>query len=276
MSEQLLEAGSEPAVLVHPDATIGGARLGAGSVVAASCTVASDARVGDHAHIDPGCTIHSGVRVGAFSWVGANTVIGPNSVLGARCVIGPGSVISAGVVLDDDTEVPSAALVCAPGTTPSGTNAAIAPVPTARTDRMLAVPQQEWVSRSTNIAIWAAVLALLADVTSRVLKSGSEWPLVGAVATGVALVGYVTSVSLATMRRREPDTDPVVVWYRLGVCVLLTLSLGLRWVYWVPARPTPGRAAVPLAAALVVEALARWHHRRWVEASALTHDTDEP
>ena len=115
LDRELTEWGREPAVLVHPAATIGGAvTLGAGSIVAAgarittnvmfgrhahlnvNASVSHDCRVGDYATISPGATVCGNVTLGEGTMVGAGSTIIQNRIVGAWVTIGAG----AGVVRD--------------------------------------------------------------------------------------------------------------------------------------------------------------------------------
>lgn len=96
----------DPAAIVAPDA-----RLGAGTVVCAGCTVSPGTWIGEHVLLNIGCGIGHDSRVGSYAsllgkvsvngnvtigdeaLVGSAAVIMPKRSIGARATVGIGSVV---------------------------------------------------------------------------------------------------------------------------------------------------------------------------------------
>ena len=108
----LLEHCFELATVIHPSVQLGkGARIGAGSFLAAGVVVNCDAVVGrntivntaaslDHdcqigeaVHIAPGCRLCGHVTVGAQSLLGAGVVVIPSVRIGESVLVGAGSTV---------------------------------------------------------------------------------------------------------------------------------------------------------------------------------------
>lgn len=109
---ELLYAGFEPAVLIHPTAYVSRfAYIGGGSAVLAGATVNACARIGRNCiintgaivehdcvigantHISPGAVLGGGVHIGRGSWVCMGALIAPRADIGEHCVIGAGSIV---------------------------------------------------------------------------------------------------------------------------------------------------------------------------------------
>ena len=112
IDHQLTEWGRVPAVLVHPDATIGAVvTLGPGVVIAAgarlttnvvlgrhahvnvNATVSHDCRVADYVTVSPGVTVSGTVTIGEGTLLGAGSTIIQNLTIGAWATIGAGAVV---------------------------------------------------------------------------------------------------------------------------------------------------------------------------------------
>jgi len=128
IAEALEGNGRSPAVLVHPQSTVGSdCRIGEGTIVNtgarattnitlgchvqlhANCTVGHDAELDDFVSVYPGATISGSVRLGAGVTIGT----GANVLPGVR--VGAGGFVGAGAVVTRDV---------APGTTVVGVPAA--------------------------------------------------------------------------------------------------------------------------------------------------------
>lgn len=106
-------AGLAPAIIIHPDNSIGllvdigpgtliapGSRvscnivLGAHSVINANVEIGHDATVGDFATVMPCCAISGFVRLERESTVGANAVVNPGVRVGEGAYIGSGAAVT--------------------------------------------------------------------------------------------------------------------------------------------------------------------------------------
>lgn len=115
LDDRLRTEGLEPAILVHPAATVGSEMiLGPGCVLTAgvrvttnitfgrhvhlnlNCTVGHDSVLGDYVSVFPGATISGNVTIGAGTTVGTGANILPG------VTIGPGSFVGAGAVVTRD------------------------------------------------------------------------------------------------------------------------------------------------------------------------------
>jgi UDP-perosamine 4-acetyltransferase len=70
-----------------------GARLGRGVIVNTAAVVEHDAEVGDHAHVAPGARLLGGARVGAGTLIGGGAVVLPFVSVGPGSTVGAGSVV---------------------------------------------------------------------------------------------------------------------------------------------------------------------------------------
>lgn len=111
-AKHLRDAGLELVTAVHPrSAVLGGARLGAGVVVAAGAVVATEAVVGESSiintnavvehecvigpavHIGPGALLAGRVRVGALAFVGMGAKVIQCLTIGDGATVGAGAVV---------------------------------------------------------------------------------------------------------------------------------------------------------------------------------------
>lgn len=109
---RLAAAGLEPAVLVHPMASVApSARIEAGSVVMpgavanasasaaanailnSGCIVEHDVRLGAHVHVAPGAVLGGGVEVAALALVGLGATVLPGIAVGVGSIVGAGAVV---------------------------------------------------------------------------------------------------------------------------------------------------------------------------------------
>ncbi len=109
---RLLHAGLEPALVVHPGATIASSavlgpgtvalagavvnpctRVGADVILNTACSVDHDNEIGDHVHISPGAHLGGTVRVGEGTHLGLGASIRNNVVIGEWVVVGLGSAV---------------------------------------------------------------------------------------------------------------------------------------------------------------------------------------
>lgn len=85
LDERATAAGLEPAVAIHPQATMGGdARIGPGTIVCSHVSITTNVTLGRHVHLN------------------LNSTVGHDSVLGDYVTVMPGVNISGDVTLGDD------------------------------------------------------------------------------------------------------------------------------------------------------------------------------
>lgn len=115
LSQAILRAGGLLATAVHPCAVLaGGARVGAGSCIAAAAVIGTAASVGRFcivntaAVVDHDCTLGDGSFIGPGARVCGGVTVGAGAVLGAGAIvlpgvqIAPGGRVRAGAVVDVD------------------------------------------------------------------------------------------------------------------------------------------------------------------------------
>jgi sugar O-acyltransferase (sialic acid O-acetyltransferase NeuD family) len=94
------------AVLVHPDATVGGGvELGAGTIVGAGARLTANISVGRHVHID------TNVTVGHDTTLGDYVRLNPGSSISGDCAVGPGVLVGVGAVVLNQRIVGKGALI---------------------------------------------------------------------------------------------------------------------------------------------------------------------
>jgi sugar O-acyltransferase (sialic acid O-acetyltransferase NeuD family) len=112
IDQQLTAWGRTAAVLVHPDATVGGVvTLSPGVVIAAgarvttnvvlgrhahvnvNASVSHDCRLGDYVTVSPGATISGTVTIGEGTLMGAGSTVIQNRTIGAWATIAAGAVV---------------------------------------------------------------------------------------------------------------------------------------------------------------------------------------
>lgn len=108
---RLVSAGLEPAVIVHPSATISGsASVGRGSVVLAGAIINPGAVVGRNVIVNTGAVVeHDSV-------VGDDVHLSPRSVLGGNVTVEAGAHVGIGAVVIQGLTIGAGALVAAGAT----------------------------------------------------------------------------------------------------------------------------------------------------------------
>ena len=113
LDESLQANRHEPAVLVHPSATLGSdVRLGAGSIITAgvrvttnitlgehvnlhvNCTVGHDSTLADFVSVFPGATVSGSVRLGSGATIGTGANVLPGMKIGDGAFVGAGAVVT--------------------------------------------------------------------------------------------------------------------------------------------------------------------------------------
>jgi sugar O-acyltransferase (sialic acid O-acetyltransferase NeuD family) len=115
----LIAAGSAPATLIHPMATVGSDnRIGAGCILAAGARVTTNITLGRHTHVHvnatighdstlgdfvsvyPGATISGSVQLADGATIGTGANVLPGRTIGAGAFVGAGAVVTADVEAD--------------------------------------------------------------------------------------------------------------------------------------------------------------------------------
>lgn len=109
---RLVSRASEPAVLLHPAATIGADnRLGAGCILTAGCRVTTNIALGQHVQLHVNSTVGHDSTLGDFVSVFPGATVSGNVTIGAGATIGTGANILPGVVIGDGAFVGAGAVV---------------------------------------------------------------------------------------------------------------------------------------------------------------------
>jgi sugar O-acyltransferase (sialic acid O-acetyltransferase NeuD family) len=112
ISARFDDAGSVPAVAIHPSASIGiSTSLGAGSVVCAGAQVSTNVSVGSHVHINPNVTVGHDSVLGDFVSLNPGSIISGDVVCGRGSLVGAGAVVLQGLVVGEGALVGAAACV---------------------------------------------------------------------------------------------------------------------------------------------------------------------
>lgn len=110
--ERVRAAGLELPVVRHPSAVIApSARIGDGTLVAATAVVNADASVAEGVILNTGSVVEHDCTVGAFVHVSPNAALGGAVVIGDRSHLGLGAVILPGIRVGADVRVGAGAAV---------------------------------------------------------------------------------------------------------------------------------------------------------------------
>lgn len=106
VAARLEQAGLEPAIAVHPSATIGSSvTLGPGTIVCGGVQVSTNTVFGRYVHLNPNATIGHDSRLGDF------VSINPAAVISGEVTIGPGALVGAGAVILQGLAVGEGAII---------------------------------------------------------------------------------------------------------------------------------------------------------------------
>lgn len=109
---ELIAAGANVPILVHPRATLGKevevevgtvimagvvinccTKIGKGCIINTGATIDHDNVIDDYVHISPGAHLAGAVKVGKNTWIGAGGIVINNINITGNCVIGAGAVV---------------------------------------------------------------------------------------------------------------------------------------------------------------------------------------
>lgn len=94
IADRLDAAGFAPAILVHPQATIGSeVTVGAGSVVCAGARVTTNIRLGRHVHLNPNVTVGHDTGLGDFVSMNPASSVSGDCVVEDEVLVGVGAVV---------------------------------------------------------------------------------------------------------------------------------------------------------------------------------------
>lgn len=112
VAHQFLEAGLQPATMIHPSAVIGSeVTIGRGVVVCAGVQVSTNVTLGDHVHLNPGCIIGHDTVLERCVSVNPGAVVSGNVVVRRKVLLGAGSTVLQGMVVGEHATVGAAACV---------------------------------------------------------------------------------------------------------------------------------------------------------------------
>lgn len=96
--DRYIETGMTPVSVVHPSAVIAaGARIGAGSFIAAGAIVNVDAAIGENTILNTGCTVDHDCVVGSHCLVGPGAGLCGTVTMGEGVLLGAGACVTPGV-----------------------------------------------------------------------------------------------------------------------------------------------------------------------------------
>lgn len=109
---ELMAAGANVPILIHPSATLGKevevevgtvimagvvinccTKIGKGCIINTGATIDHDNVIDDYVHISPGAHLAGAVKVGKNTWIGAGGIVINNINITGNCVIGAGAVV---------------------------------------------------------------------------------------------------------------------------------------------------------------------------------------
>ena len=112
VSTRLVQAGHEPIIAVHPNATIGsGVTLGLGSIVCGGVQVSTNTVLGSHVQLNPNATIGHDSRLGDFVSINPAAVISGDVTIGRGVLVGAAAVILQGLTVGEKAIVGASACV---------------------------------------------------------------------------------------------------------------------------------------------------------------------
>jgi len=112
IDELALAADREPAVLVHPLASMGSdVELGPGVVLAAGARVTTNVRLGRHTHINAGAVVSHDGRIADYGTISPGALVNGTVTLEECVLLGTASVITPGCTVGRGTWVGAGAVV---------------------------------------------------------------------------------------------------------------------------------------------------------------------
>lgn len=112
LAGELDRRGLESPVLVHPSAVVGSlVSLGAGTVVAAHCSITTHVSIGRHVHVDRACTVGHDAVLEDFVRLNPGAVVSGAVTVRRGATLGTGAVTRQGVEIGAGTFVGAGAAV---------------------------------------------------------------------------------------------------------------------------------------------------------------------
>jgi sugar O-acyltransferase (sialic acid O-acetyltransferase NeuD family) len=100
------------AVLVHPDATVGGdVTLGPGTIIAPGARLSTAIRGGRHVHVDQNATVGHDTVLGDHARLNPQACVSGSVTIGARTLVGAAAVVLEARTIGDDVIVGAGAVV---------------------------------------------------------------------------------------------------------------------------------------------------------------------
>ena len=110
--EKMTLAGFVPAILVHPDASVGSdVRMAEGVVLAAGARVTTNVSLERHSQLNVGAVVSHDCEVGAFVTFSPGTLVNGECRVGDRAFFGTGAIVTPGLRVGADAKVGAGAVV---------------------------------------------------------------------------------------------------------------------------------------------------------------------
>ncbi len=112
VAERMTLAGFVPAILVHPEASVGSdVRMAEGVVLASGARVTTNVSLERHSQLNVGAVVSHDCEVGAFVTFSPGTLVNGECRVGDRAFFGTGAIVTPGLKVGADAKVGAGAVV---------------------------------------------------------------------------------------------------------------------------------------------------------------------
>jgi sugar O-acyltransferase (sialic acid O-acetyltransferase NeuD family) len=112
VAERMTLAAFVPAILIHPDASVGSdARIAEGVVLSAGARVTTNVTLERHAQLNVGAVVSHDCEVGAFVTLSPGTAVNGECRIGDRAFFGTGAIVTPRLKIGADARVGAGAVV---------------------------------------------------------------------------------------------------------------------------------------------------------------------
>ena len=109
---RLTLAGFVPAILIHPEASVGSdVRIAEGVVLAAGARLTTNVTLERHSQLNVGAVVSHDCEVGAFVTFSPGTLVNGECTIGDRAFFGTGAIVTPGLAIGADAKVGAGAVV---------------------------------------------------------------------------------------------------------------------------------------------------------------------